>query len=49
MSYLRTGENLELRQLSFSVLVWAFSVVVMEIVNCHSAGGCVIQQAYALQ
>ena len=36
-------------QLSFSVLVWAFLVVVMATVNCHGAGGCVIQHANVLQ
>ena len=44
MIYLRTAVwfGLELRQHSFLVLVWAFLVVVMEIVNCQGTGGCVI-------
>jgi len=29
-------------EISFSVLVWVFLIVVMVIINCHGAGGCVI-------
>ena len=43
MCYPRMGQqvpgDLELVQLSFSVLAWAFPVVVMAMIKCHGAGG----------
>ena len=43
------GVDLELMQLSFSVLVWAFLVVVMATISWHDIGGCVIQRANIIQ
>ena len=51
MSYGRAGHSLdlELMQLSFSVLVWAILFVFLATGNCHGIGGCVIQDTDVLQ
>ena len=51
MSYQRTGVwfGPETDATFFSVLVWAFLVVVMAVINCQGIGVCVIEHADALQ